>query len=155
MSVPRYGFRPQLFRIVVILSLVCCAGLAQVRVSVASGSAVAGGAASLNISLTSGTGGAPAAVEWILNYSANDLSGLTLQAGPSATAARKSLSCGTNSGSIHCVISGVDAATVANGVIATAKFTVSSKAAASSALQITGAKAATPAAASLAAVGSG
>ena len=80
--------------------------LAQVTVKVASGSAIAGAAASLNISLTSSSGTAPAAVEWTLDYSSSDLTGMTLAAGSAATSAGKSLSCTSTTGSARCIVSG-------------------------------------------------
>lgn len=149
------NFRSRSACTVVALALLsAAAGMAQVTLSIASGSAAAGGAASLDILLNSSAGNSPAAVEWIFNSSTEDLNGLTLRAGPVAIAAGKSLSCGTDPGAVHCVLSGLSGTTVANGVIATASFTVSSTAGASSVVEIAGAKAASLAGAGVGAVGS-
>jgi hypothetical protein len=129
--------------------------LAQVTLKVAPGSAVAGGADSLNISLTSGPGGAPVAVQWTLNYSNSDLTGISLQAGPAATSTGKSLSCAPSAGSVRCIIWGMNTNIIPNGAIATANFIVSRQAAASSALQITESLAASAIGSGIAVTGSG
>jgi trimeric autotransporter adhesin len=128
--------------------------LAQVSVNIASSSASAGGFASVNISLNSSPGIAPVVIEWTLNYSSSDLLGMNLQAATAATSADKELSCASSTGSVTCIVWAMNENVIANGVLATANFRVSSQAAASSALKITGTRAVTAAAANLGATGS-
>src|ERR1700674_2406369 len=112
-------------------------GVAQVTVAVSPGSATEGAPASLDISVTSTSGTKPAALEWTLAYSRNDLIDMRLQAGPAATSAGKSLSCGSAAGSVRCVVWGMNTNAISGGTIATASFNVASHAASASALQIT------------------
>jgi hypothetical protein len=89
-----------------------------------SGSVAPGSAVSLNLSLTATTGNTPAALQWTLTYPASAISGVTVTAGPSATAAGKSPTCASNSGSYTCVLAGLNANVMQNGVVAVATFTV-------------------------------
>ena len=127
--------------------------LGQVTVQLASGSGLLGKAASLNISLSASSRSPLAAAEWTLHYSSKDLSSMTVQASPSVISAGKSLSCAAGSGTISCVLWGVNQTAIPDGVIATANFSVASTAPASSALQIASVVVASPTAGNVAAAG--
>jgi hypothetical protein len=99
--------------------------VAQVTVGVGSGSVIAGGAGSENISLSATSGNAPASVQWPLTYSGSDLSGMSLVPAAAVTAAGKTLLCATGAGSVECVIWGTNTSPIPNGTIATANFDVS------------------------------
>ncbi len=85
--------------------------------SLASGSAIKGGSLSLNLSLTSGTS-APAGLEWTLSYPVNDIISLSVSSGPALAAAGKTLNCNASAGAVMCLASGLNANTIASGVVA-------------------------------------
>ncbi len=93
---------------------------------VLSSSAVSpGGTASLSLSLTSPAGSEPAGLQWTLVYSPTDIVALSALAGTSATAAGKSLSCAGSPGSYTCLLTGLNANIVQNGVVAVVTATIS------------------------------
>ena len=96
----------------------------DVALSLSSGSASPGATVTLNISLTASTS-LPASLEWTLSYSTVDFSSLTIAAGPVATGANKSVTCATSAGISRCIVSGLNDATIPNGVVATISLTVS------------------------------
>ncbi|HYM13854.1 MAG TPA: hypothetical protein VEU62_24160 [Bryobacterales bacterium] len=106
----------------VLLAGASCA-MGQVSLSLASGSALTGSPVALNLSMI--TTGQPAGLEWTLSYSATDFSSVSVVAGPAAVAAGKSVSCNGSPGSYTCLLSGLNTTAIANGVVATATFTVS------------------------------
>ena len=67
----------------------------------------------------------PSAVQWDVVYSTTDITAVVVAAGPTATAANKSVSCNSGTGSTRCVLWGLDSATIANGVLATVTVTLS------------------------------
>ena len=92
--------------------------------SLSSGSAAPGASVTLNVSLNSSTT-PPASLEWTLSYSTVDFSSVTIAAGPVAMGANKSVSCATGDGKSRCIVSGLNDATIPNGVVATMSLTVS------------------------------
>jgi hypothetical protein len=95
---------------------------------------------SLNVILTAAQGDQPAAVQWTLDYPASAVAGFTATAGPSATAANKIVTCSSN----ECLIYGLDAQAIQNGVIATLDFQLSGTSSSQVAFQLTSALAASP-----------
>ena len=104
----------------------------QVAVSVGSGSTVPGGAVSVNISLASTGGAAPAAVQWTMSYPSPAVMSVSIVAGWAATASGKSATCVSTSSSTTCVVSGLNQSIISDGVLAVATFTVSPNTATSS-----------------------
>ncbi len=98
---------------------------AQVTVEVGSASAVAGGAGSANISISTTSGNAPPGVQWTLTYSETDISRMTLVPAIAITSAGKAISCATGAGSVKCIVSGLNTTPIPSGIIATANFSVS------------------------------
>src|SRR5258708_1636853 len=101
----------------------------DVHLSLSSGAGRQGETVMLSILLTSTTVNAPAALVWTLNYSGVDISSASVTAGAIATAAGKALSCNYGVTRLTCVLWGFNNAPVANGVIATAAFTLSNSSA--------------------------
>ncbi len=115
------------------LAFTCICFGQNVAIGISSGSSSPGNTVALNISLT-GTGPAPAAAQWTLDYSTADFSAVTVAAGAAATAANKTLACNTTPGAITCLVWGLNETAMANGIIATASLTVSSSTANTSSL---------------------
>ncbi len=96
----------------------------QVALSLGSGGAPPGGSVNLTLSLTSTGGALPTGVQWRLPYPMTSISSVNFTAGPAATGAGKTLSCANNAGWVDCVLFGVNATAIPNGVVATAAVTV-------------------------------
>jgi hypothetical protein len=88
----------------------------NVTYTIGSNSAARGSTTTLTISIT---GNEPAGLQWTLDYNATDISGITVTPGSAATAAGKSVSCSSASGSITCLVAGKTTG-IANGVVAQA-----------------------------------
>jgi hypothetical protein len=114
-----------------------CVCLAQITIQVDPASVIAGGTGSVNISLTTTSGTAPASVQWTLTYPSGTLSGLSVVASSAITAAGKSISCTNAANGTECILWGLDNSAIPNGIIATATFSVSASAAASVELGVT------------------
>ena len=106
----------------VVLSGLCSAQ--SVSLNLSSGLGIPGALVTLSLSVTS-TGNAPAAVEWTANYATADILSVVVTPGLAATLAGKTVSCKTGSGTVTCVIWGVNANTIANGVVANLAFLLS------------------------------
>jgi hypothetical protein len=65
-------------------------------------------------------------VEWTLNYPGADFSSATVQAGPVASAANKSVTCDMTLGSATCILWGGNNTAMTNGVAATIALVISS-----------------------------
>lgn len=96
----------------------------QTNLSLASGSASPGSTVVLNLSLSSTGPDFPSSLQWTVGYSTADIASITWAAGPSATSAGKSVSCGTGTGSMTCIVAGLNNSTISNGVVATATVTI-------------------------------
>ena len=83
-----------------------------------------GGTVSLYLSLKSPSGSQPAAIEWTFAYSPSDLAGVSVSAGAAATAGGKSLLCAGSPGSYTCLLTGLNANIIRNGVVAVLTATV-------------------------------
>ena len=97
----------------------------QTTISLGSVSSSPGGSAAINLSLTTSGGVQPAGLQWTMNYPAADISSVSVVAGASATAAGKSVTCSSSSGSTMCILFGVNTNVLGSGVAATATFNVS------------------------------
>jgi Cohesin domain len=130
-----------------------CSGQ-NVVLGLASASGRPGDTVSLNISLNSSTN--PSAIEFALNYSAPDFSAVSVNLGAAATAANKSVSCSQSTGSATCLIWGLNATVISNGVLATGVMTLSkSTAKTSTAVGLAGLSSASSAAGALTVSGTG
>ena len=99
--------------------------VAQTTISISPSSSVPGATVAIPLTLSS-TGIQPAAVQVRLAYAASDIVAVSVAAGPTATAAGKTVQCSTKAGSATCVVSGMNAATMGNGVVATASVQLAS-----------------------------
>src|SRR5437879_3827630 len=147
--------RAQCYLIFAFASTLCCFAQSSVTLALSSGSGSPGSIVMLNMS-SNGTSQA-AALEWTLIYSPADFSSIAVGAAPIAIAANKSVSCDNSvPGISNCVLWGLNATTVPNGVIASVSLGLSSATTnTSSAIQFSKAGAANGAGASLSALGSG
>ena len=89
-----------------------------------SGSAAPDGTVSLNLNLTSLGVHIPAGVQWTLTYSPNDVTAISVTAGPAATAAGKTLSCFAGLGTYTCLASGMNTTAISNGAVAYVNLTI-------------------------------
>jgi len=112
----------RVFCLILFSSLAASAQGDLLSLSPASGSS---GIISLNLSLRSSGGQPPAAIQWTLAFSSDDFSAIQATAGPSATAAGKSVSCAGTSAAYTCVVVGLNANTIPDGVLAVISLTVS------------------------------
>src|SRR3954451_17028312 len=83
-----------------------------------------GNTVNLTLSLTSQPGSEPAALEWTMGYSPSMVTNLAVSTGPALTAAGKTVACSGASTGYTCVASGLNANSIANGVIATLAVTL-------------------------------
>ena len=97
--------------------------LAQSSLVLSSGTVVSGGSVSLNFSMTSPAGSGPAALQWTFSYPSAAFASFTVGAGPSLTAANKSIACSGDGSSYTCLAYGMNATQIANGVIAIVSVT--------------------------------
>ena len=93
--------------------------------ALSSGAAPPGGTVSLNLSLNSPSGSEPAGIQWTYAYSPSDIVAISAIAGAAATAAGKSLSCAGSPGSYTCLVTGLNANVIQNGVVAVVTATLS------------------------------
>ncbi len=107
-----------------------CSG-ATSTLTASSATASPGSTALISLSFTSGSGTA-AALQWTLNLPAF-VSSFTVQPGPAASVAGKTLSC---NGRV-CLVAGVNANAIGNGVVATVTATIAGNASGSSSVQLT------------------
>ena len=84
------------------------------------------GSMMVNIVLSSAAGSEPAALEWTLAYPTANVTQVAFAPGAQATAASKSVTCNSVSGSETCVLEGNNANKILNGVVATATLKLSS-----------------------------
>ncbi len=90
--------------------------------SLSSGVAASDGTVSLNLTLNSPAGSEPAALQWTVTYPSANVTAIAATAAAGATSANKSLSCNGGSGTLTCVLYGMNADPIANGVAATLKL---------------------------------
>lgn len=107
-----------------------------------------GNTLTINVNLAIGaTATAPAAVQWALNYSASDFNTPTIEPSAVATGAQKTIQCNNSSAGVSkCLLYGLNATALSEGVVATITLPLAAgEAEASSSLQLVGGVAATPA----------
>jgi len=74
--------------------------------------------ASLNLSLYSSPGTAPAAVQWTFQYAPSNIRSLTVDDGPMLKSAGKTAMCAGDAAAYKCLAIGLNTNTIASGVIA-------------------------------------
>jgi hypothetical protein len=134
-------------RILVLAMAIPLGCLAQtVTLGLSSGAASPGSSVTLAVSLNA-TGATPSTVQWAVQYSTEDFSGVTVTAGPAATESGKTVSCNQQgAGTTNCILWGANATPIANGIIANVRLTVSASTLAnSSGVQIVNCLGANPA----------
>ena len=76
------------------------------------------GGSALNLTLNSHGGVQPAAIQWTLTYSPNELLSIRAVVAGSAAAAGKTISCAGATGSYRCVLAGTNSTVISDGVVA-------------------------------------
>jgi uncharacterized protein (TIGR03437 family) len=102
--------------------------------SLSSGTALANGGVSLDLTLAGGA--QPAGLQWTLSYDTADFTAVDIGLGESASAASKSLNCFGGNGSYTCLLTGMSSSMIADGVVATVTLTLSASTTVSRAVQV-------------------
>src|SRR5690349_8204817 len=105
------------FGMLMIPAVFAVAGHAQ-TLALSSASGASGSAVPLTLSVSSPAGSEPAALGWTFQYPAAAVTAISVTPGPSATAAGKSIVCNASSGMYTCIAYGMNANSMANGVLA-------------------------------------
>ena len=98
---------------------------------------------SLNLTLTSPTGNAPAAIQWTLTYPASAVTAFSATAGTALTSAGKTLTCVSGSGTYKCLATGMNTTVIPNGLVAVVSVTLAASATSAS-IGVTGIAGASP-----------
>ena len=102
-----------------ILCLLPCLAAAQTaELSLSPGALRADGSVTMTLSLGSTSGASPAAVQWSLEYPSSTIVSLTVEDGPTAAAAQKTVMCVTNSRGCVCLVLGLNAEPIPDGTLA-------------------------------------
>jgi len=107
--------------------LVLCQFLAaaqEVALTLASGEGARGTTVNLDLSVDTTGNTLPAAVQWTIEYSTDDIAAVEIAAGPAALFAEKIVVCNPSPGSIICLAYGLNLNPILNGVVATVQVTL-------------------------------
>lgn len=122
---PKFGSALAPVRAWILLTALGGLGFGQTVLSLSTGSGSPGQPVTLSLSLAA-TGTAPASLQWTISYLTSDFSGITAAIGSAASAANKSLTCGSRAGSLTCVVDGSNATAISNGIVANVVLTIAS-----------------------------
>ena len=101
------------------------------------------GTASLDLSLDSSSGVPPAAIQWTFQYSSSSISSIAVDDGPMSTSAGKTVFCAGDANGYTCLAVGLNAETIADGVVAKVTVVLAPGTSAATIL-VTGASGASP-----------
>ena len=137
---PLHSFVQRLsFFVVLVVSLHCVALGQTMGLFVGSGTAAPGSSISLSLSMTGSAGGGPDGLQWTTVYSPADISSITVTPGPAAVLAGKTVACSNRTGSLTCLLYGLNTPIIRNGVVAQLVVDLSpSTTSTSTTIQITG-----------------
>ncbi len=96
---------------------------AQTSLGLSSVTANPGGTVSLGLSL-SGPVTLPAGLQWTLSWPASQISAISATAGAASTQAGKGIQCASKSGSLTCLVTGLNTTGIAAGVVANIQLTL-------------------------------
>ena len=116
------------FTLISFLSLIAFPSMSLAQSLALSSAAVStSGTATLSLTLTlPASSTAPSALQWTLQYPTAAITNVQVTAGTSATGAGKNFSCFAVPGAYTCVLSGPNQKILAQGILATVKFTLAS-----------------------------
>jgi hypothetical protein len=114
---PDICFKKLLGRFLINVGMVAVASAQTTSLALSSGVAV-DAVASLALSLDASAGVAPAAIQWSFKYPSAALIRLTIEDGPTAAAAGKTVICTGDGDGCTCLVLGLNAEIIADGVIA-------------------------------------
>ena len=128
----------------------------SVNLSLGSASGTPGTSANVDVAIAVPVGATAATVQWVVNYSATDVSSIQVTAGAAATAAGKTVLCTQSTSSVSCIAYGLDSRTLASGVLARLSVAIRANSAATTIpLSLSGVMVASSTAASVPAAGAG
>src|SRR5215213_9763211 len=105
--------------VTLVFSSLFCACYGQTSsIILSSGATATSGTVSLGLNLSSLADSETAALQWKLTYPAGNVIAISAAAGQAAINAGKTLSCFPDSGTYTCMLSGLNANTVSDGVVA-------------------------------------
>jgi len=116
----------------------------EVALTLSSGEGAPGGVVNLELSVSAAGNSLPAALQWTIDYSPDDIAAVEVAAGPVALFADKTVVCNPMPGSIICIAYGLNLHPILDGVVATIQLTLSATANTSTELKLTGGVAADP-----------
>jgi hypothetical protein len=96
--------------------------------ALSSGVVAPGGTVTLSLSLTSPTGSQPAGLQWTFSFDSTQIVAVNASAGPSTTGAGATMTCAAATGAYTCLVDGMNASSLQNGVVATVAMTVAASA---------------------------
>ena len=114
----------QVMLLMVILAVTANVALADSLLSLSSASTLPNGTVSLSLSLTSPSGSEPASLQWTLNYSPANVTGISVTGGPALASAGKSITCAQNLGGYSCLARGLNNG-IYNGIVAEVVVSIS------------------------------
>lgn len=100
----------------------------QATLSVGSAKVPAGSSVSVGVSIADSGGIEPASLQWTLQYPTADIASVNVSAGSAAAAASKTVSCSPGSGTVTCVLYGLNYGVISPGTVANVSFQVNSAA---------------------------
>src|SRR5579872_6583486 len=101
------------------------AGASGVSLGLSGGIAPPGGTAVLKLSLASPPGSEPAAIQWTLTYDPSAVAAVNASAEAAASAAGKTLQCASGTGSLTCILAGMNANAIPSGPVTDVNITLS------------------------------
>lgn len=144
------------FEICAIFVSLCGVALGQTDSLALSSSAVLpGGSTALNLTLSSPSGSEPAGIQWSITYNPSSIVAISAVEGPAALSASKSISCVSQSGSYTCLLTGLNANVIQNGIAAVVSVTLPSTASGTVSLGVSNTVGTSPAGAAVSLVGTG
>ena len=113
-----------MLKIIYLLLFIWTLPIFSQSLALSSSSAEPGGTVNLQLALNSPAGKEPSSLQWTFSYPASGLSNVSVQSGPTATQAGKSVSCAGSAGTYNCLIAGLNGTKIPNGIVATATAVV-------------------------------
>ena len=146
----------RLFHITLLLASCIGSAFSQtVSLSASNVAGVPGGTSAFTVSLASG-GAQPSGLEWTMNYSTSGITGLEVAVAGTAASANKTVACTPGSGTVTCILYGMNETVIPDGVVAQVSVSLAPTAtAANTVIQFTNAAASDVTGSALAATATG
>lgn len=138
-----------------LVSLASTLGAQNVSVVLSSSSGTPGGTANLSVSFSTSNGAQPAAFEFTVGFSSSSITSASASAGVAASTAGKSIDCSNGTGSLICVVYGLNDNVVSPGTIANVTLQIASTASGTIPISLSGISISDPSGNAISASGSG